>query len=106
MSNRPPVPEGWEFRLSHDRRLFAFYDPGNGPWFVPEANMRGRFVDSSDMNALDWYRYVPAEAAAAEVLRIVSDWCTEANENGGVDAGDLAWRLEQAGYPLPSEEQS
>ena len=35
------------------------------------------------------------------VLGIVSDWCVEANENGGVDAGDLAWRLEQAGYPLP-----
>jgi hypothetical protein len=58
--NRPPVPEGWEFRLSHDRRLFAFYDPGNGPWFVPEPSMRGRFVDSADMNRLDWYRYVPA----------------------------------------------
>jgi hypothetical protein len=38
---------------------------------------------------------------AVEVLRIVSDWCVEANENGGVDAGDLAWRLKQAGYPLP-----
>lgn len=60
MSSRPPVPEGWEFRLSHDRRLFAFYDPGNGPWFVPESSMRGRFVDSSEMNRLDWYRYVPA----------------------------------------------
>ncbi|MFH8805265.1 hypothetical protein ACH4F6_37945 [Streptomyces sp. NPDC017936] len=59
MSDRPPVPEGWEFRLSHDRRLFAFYDPGNGPWFVPEPAMRGRFVDSADMDALGWYRYVP-----------------------------------------------
>lgn len=50
---RPPVPEGWEFRLSPDRRLFAFYDPGNGPWFVPEPAMRGRFVESPDMNALN-----------------------------------------------------
>lgn len=37
----------------------------------------------------------------AAVLRIVSDWCAEANSTGGLDAGDLAWRLEQAGYPLP-----
>lgn len=44
-------------------------------------------------------------AALAEVLRLVSAWCVEANENGGVDAGDLAWRLEQAGHPLPDEEQ-
>ncbi|MCQ6250879.1 hypothetical protein [Streptomyces malaysiensis] len=40
----------------------------------------------------------------AEVLRIVSAWCTEANDVGGVDAGDLAWRLEQAGHQLPDEE--
>lgn len=79
MSNRPPVPEGWEFRLSHDRRLFAFYDPGNGPWFVPESSMRGRFVDSADMNRLDWYRYVPAPddtdhvGAAADILRRTAD---------------------------------
>ncbi|GGV46090.1 hypothetical protein [Streptomyces spectabilis] len=59
--SRPPVPEGWEFRLSHDRRYFAFYDPGNGPWFVPEPSMRGRFVDSAEMNSLDWYRYIPEQ---------------------------------------------
>lgn len=41
-----------------------------------------------------------SEAASADVLHIVSDWCIEANEVGGVDAGDLAWRLEQAGYPF------
>jgi hypothetical protein len=63
MTNRPPVPEGWEFRLSHDRRLFAFYDPGNGPWFVPEPAMRGRFVDSADMDRLNWDRYVPVPDA-------------------------------------------
>ena len=38
------------------------------------------------------------------VLRIVSDWCVEANDVAGVDAGDLAWRLEQAGFPLPDGE--
>ena len=101
---RPPVPEGWEFRLSHDRREFAFYDPGNGPWFVPVAAMQGRFVDSVDMDARDWYRYLPAEVAAAEVLRIVAEWVTESNDVGGVDSGDLTWRLEQAGYPLPDED--
>jgi hypothetical protein len=40
-------------------------------------------------------------AAAKDVLRIVEAWCIEANNVGGVDAGDLAWRLEQAGYPFP-----
>jgi hypothetical protein len=40
----------------------------------------------------------------AAVLRIVSDWYIEVNEVGGVDAGDLVWRLEQAGYYLPDEE--
>lgn len=35
------------------------------------------------------------------VLAIVSAWCVESNDTGGIDAGDLAWRLEQAGYPLP-----
>ncbi|MEU0808759.1 hypothetical protein [Streptomyces sp. NPDC005970] len=43
-------------------------------------------------------------AALAGVLGIVSAWCIEANEVGGVDAGDLAWRLEQAGHQLPDEE--
>ena len=97
---RPPVPEGWEFRLSHDRRDFAFYDPGNGPWFVPSPAMQGRFVDSSDMNARDWYRYLPAEVAAAEVLRIVADWYAS-SEGRDVLIEDLA----AAGYPLPDEEQ-
>lgn len=43
-------------------------------------------------------------ADAAKILEIVSAWCIEANDVGGVDAGDLAWRLEQAGYPLPDIE--
>ena len=100
----PDTPDGWEFRLSPDRRLFAIYEPGNAPWFIPEAAMRGRFVESPDMNRLSWTRYLPASEAAAEVLRIVSAWCVEANDTGGIDAGDLAWRLEQAGYPLPDVE--
>lgn len=36
-----------------------------------------------------------------KVLRIVNEWVIESNDVGGVDAGDLAWRLEQAGFPLP-----
>ena len=43
------------------------------------------------------------KAERAEILRIVSAWCVEANNQGGIDAGDLAWRLEQAGHPLPEE---
>lgn len=47
-----------------------------------------------------------AEQQRGEVLRVVSAWCVEANEVGGVDAGDLAWRLEEAGHPLPDTEES
>lgn len=45
-----------------------------------------------------------ARGALREVLGIVTDWCVEANDCGGVDATDLAFRLEQAGHPLPDEE--
>ena len=47
-----------------------------------------------------------AERQRDGVLRIVSDWCVEANEVGGIDADDLAWRLEQAGHHLPDTEES
>jgi len=40
---------------------------------------------------------------SAEVLRIVAGWYLSATEYGGVDAGDLARDLEEAGYPLPEE---
>jgi hypothetical protein len=46
-----------------------------------------------------------AEQARDEVLRIVSDWVRESNDSGGIDADDLTWRLAQAGYPLPDDEQ-
>lgn len=42
--------------------------------------------------------------AIAPLMRIVNEWVVEANDIGGVDAGDLAWRLERAGYPLPNNE--
>ncbi|MEU1824222.1 hypothetical protein ABZ502_17565 [Streptomyces abikoensis] len=45
-----------------------------------------------------------AEAQRDEILAIVSAWCQEANNFGGVDAGDLAWRLERAGHPLPADD--
>ncbi|MFF7949122.1 hypothetical protein [Streptomyces griseorubiginosus] len=60
------APDGWEFRLSPDCRQFAFYDPGNGPWFVPEANMRGRFVDSPDMDRMEWDRFTPDDRQAID----------------------------------------
>ncbi len=45
----------------------------------------------------------PGQADPAEVLRIVADWCIEANDVGGLDAGDLADRLAEAGCSLPDE---
>lgn len=41
----------------------------------------------------------------SRVLHIVAAWCTQANDIGGVDAGDLAWHLEQAGFELPDESE-
>lgn len=41
------------------------------------------------------------ESRLEQVLRIVSEYCVESNEVGGIDATDLAFRLEQAGHRLP-----
>lgn len=49
----------FEFRLSPDRRQFAIWEPGNEPWFAPEAAMQGRWITSADMDRLRWTRYVP-----------------------------------------------
>lgn len=38
-----------------------------------------------------------------KALKIVWDWVTEANDVGGVDAGDLAWRLREAGFEPPED---
>lgn len=46
-----------------------------------------------------------AQASLDGVLRIVSDWVTEANNVGGIDADDLTWRLEEAGYALPEGDE-
>ena len=113
----------WEFRLSTDGTLFAFYDPGNGPWFVPKTpleewqpnprlegwsipnpSMKGRFVSSSDIDGFgfEWIRFLPAPVAAREVLRLVADWAD--GEPADSDAvGRLLRQLERKGYRLPVE---
>lgn len=98
------LPDGYEFRLSPNHRDFAIWEPGNEPWFTPEPAMQGRWITPSDMDRLGWTRYLPADQAAAEVLRIVSDTVIEANDSGGIDLNDLVTRLEQAGYPLPDDD--
>lgn len=49
-------------------------------------------------------RVVLLEDIHQETMKIVSDWCIEVHEVDGVDAGDLVWRLEQAGFQLPDIE--
>jgi hypothetical protein len=56
----------WEFRLSPDGRDFAFFDQGNGPWFIPRPAMTGRFVSSVQMDAMGWTRFVKAQDADTE----------------------------------------
>lgn len=105
--------DGWEFRLSDDRRTMAFYDPGNGPWFVPVPNMRGKFIETTDIDRvadhngrrIEWTRFLPKERAAAEVMKIVEEFVVESNDVGGLDCNDLVSRLEAAGYTFPEEEE-
>lgn len=42
-----------------------------------------------------------ADGGVDKVLAIVEEWCCEANDVGGVDATDLAFRLGRAGYSFP-----
>lgn len=51
-------------------------------------------------------RPLPRDAAAdlADVLRIVTETVTEANDCGGIDLNDLVTRLEEAGHRLPDDD--
>lgn len=111
----------WEFRLSTDGTLFAFYDPGNAPWFapktpleewtpnpelkgwnIPEPWMKGRFVASEKIDGFgfEWIRFLPVEVAAKEVLKIVKDWAEgEPVENEAL--ARLVYWLGRKGYRLP-----
>lgn len=68
-----PAPDGWEFRLSPDRRQFAIWEPGNEPWFAPEGNMPGRWISSADMDRLGWTRYTLAAVSPAVDRAAVPD---------------------------------
>jgi hypothetical protein len=103
-----PSRTGWEFRLSDDGRTMAFYDPGNGPWFVPVANMQGRFYDGVSLESLkdhngqkiDWVRFLPTDKAAREVLKIVAEWA-EGEPADSEAVGRLAFQLGRKGYRIP-----
>jgi hypothetical protein len=69
MTEQQPAPSGWEFRLSPDRLDFAVYDPDKGRWFVPNAPMRGQWVDRMDMDRMGWTRYEPATVPSAPAAR-------------------------------------
>lgn len=42
-----------------------------------------------------------AEAKLEKALRLVSEYCVESNDVGGIDATDLAFRFERADLKLP-----
>lgn len=51
-------PNGFEVRVSPDQTKIAIWEPGNEPWFVIDtAQVRGTWVKSRKMDALDWERY-------------------------------------------------
>jgi hypothetical protein len=64
-ADSPGYPANFEFRRSPDGRQFAIWEPGNEPWFVPEAHMPGRWFSSADMDRLGWTRYLPVGQAPA-----------------------------------------
>ena len=114
----------WEFRLSTDGTLFAFYDPGNAPWFapktpleewtpnpelkgwsIPEPWMKGRFVGSDKIDGFgfEWIRFLPVGVAAREVLSIVKEWATVTEALDEEALGRLSYWLGRKGYRLPEE---
>jgi hypothetical protein len=109
-----------EFRVSTDGTLFAFYDPGNGPWFVPkppleewtpgvnaegwgipEPWMQGRFIGSDKIDGFgfEWVRFLPVHLASREVLRVVKEW-VEGEGYPSPAAERLIVQLERKGYSL------
>lgn len=45
-----------------------------------------------------------AEAERDKLLEIINEFCIEYNNSGGIDAGDLAYRTESAGFEFPPDE--
>ncbi|MEU1805863.1 hypothetical protein [Streptomyces sp. NPDC019937] len=113
---------GAEMELEPARELLAHWVAaartmlGDAPNYTEtRLSMDVKVAESPELYTLVVQRHGPgvltphearqrAEGALAAVLGIVSAWCVESNDVGGIDAGDLAWRLEQAGHPLPDED--
>jgi hypothetical protein len=100
MTEQQPAPSLWEFRLSPDRLDFAVYDPDKGRWFVPNAPMRGQWVDRVDMDRMSWTRYAPAVAPSAPadraaILREAAGALLAADAEARKE-GALAWTLPEA----------
>ncbi|MGW3196267.1 hypothetical protein ACWDBD_17110 [Streptomyces sp. NPDC001118] len=91
---------------------------GDAPNYTEtKLEMDVKIAESPELYTLVVQRHAPgaltphearqrAEKQRDEVLRIVSDWVIESNDTGGIDAGDLTWRLEQAGYQLPADDSA
>lgn len=112
----------WEMDLAAGREFAAAYVAaarallGDAPnYSQTKLEFDVKIAESPEIYTLVVQRHAPgaltphearqqAEAARDDVLRIVSGWCIESNNHGGIDAGDLAWRLEQAGHHLPEED--
>jgi hypothetical protein len=103
-----PSRTRWEFRLSDDGYVMAFWDPGNEPWFVPVANMQGRFYGPVELDTMkdhngrkiDWVRFLPTDRAAREVLQVVAEWA-EGEPADSEAVGRLAFQLGRKGYRIP-----
>jgi hypothetical protein len=84
-----PPPSQRDIKAIRTRDAFARHFYGAG-W--PDAAISGDADRQAMLVAFD------------KVIQVVNDWCVEYNNEGGIDAGDLAWRLEAAGYALPPDD--
>lgn len=112
---------GAEMELAPARELLAHWVAaaramlGDAPNYTEtKVSMDVKVAESPEMYTLVVQRHAvgtltphearqKAEKQRDEALGIVSGWVCESNDSGGIDADDLTWRLEQAGFPLPAD---
>lgn len=92
-----------DFTAANDRQAQRLGEAWAGTCAAEYGTRNPTVTPADGSGLLD--RCARAERDLATVMRIVTAWCVEYNDVGGVDAGDLAWRLQEAGYPLPDPEE-
>jgi hypothetical protein len=72
---------------------------------VKVAELPDRYVITVQRDAFDTLTPHQARQRAEDAIGSVWKWIADVNDGAGYDSGDLAWTLEQAGFPPPPEEE-